>query len=94
MGCKCWGPGNVNKTKVPKVNRALAIKLAALGVAGEFDKFSLALRDVESAGNVDARGTWEYFARRFRLWIESGLTGPVPFSIFAEKGNKKLPFYL
>ena len=35
------------KTKAPKVNRALAIKLAALGVAGDFAKLSLALRDIE-----------------------------------------------
>ena len=81
------------KTKAPKVNRALAIKLAALGVAGDFAKLSLALRDIERQGDVDEPRTWEYFARRFRLWIESGLTGPVPFSIFAEKGNKKLPFF-
>ena len=81
------------QTKAPKVNRALALKLAAYGVAGEFDKLSLALRDIESAGDVDARNTWEYFARRFRLWIESGLTSDIPFSIFAEKGNKKLPFF-
>ena len=81
------------KTKAPKVNRALALKLAAYGVAGEFAKLSLTLRDIESAGNVDAIQTWEYYAKRFRLWIESGLTANVPFSIFAEKGNKKLPFW-
>ena len=81
------------KTKEPKVNRSLAIKLGSLAVAGDFAKLSLELRDIERQGNVDARGTWEYFARRFRLWIESGLTGTVPFSIFAEKGNTKLPFY-
>ena len=81
------------KTKAPKVNRALALKLAAYGVAGEFAKLSLTWRDIESAGNVDAIQTWEYYAKRFRLWIESGFTANVPFSIFAEKGNTKLPFY-
>jgi len=81
------------KTKEPKVNRALAIKLGALGVAGEFDKLSLALRDIESAGDVDAIQTWEYYAKRFRLWIESGLTSKLPHPIFMAKGNKKLPFF-
>ena len=81
------------KTKATKVNRALAIKLGALAVAGDFAKLSLALRDIEAKGNVEAIRTWEYYAKRFRLWIESGLTANVPFSIFAEKGNKKLPFW-
>ena len=80
------------KTKT-KVNRALALQVASHGVAGEFDKLCLALLDIESAGDVDKRGTWAYFARRLRAWVESGMTGAVPFSIFAAKGNKKLPFF-
>jgi len=38
------------------------------------------------------RGTWQYYAEKMLSYLESDLSGIPPFSIFAEKGNKKLPF--
>ena len=41
---------------------------------------------------LEKRGTWQYYAEKMLSYLESDLSGKPPFSIFAEKGNKKLPF--
>jgi hypothetical protein len=41
---------------------------------------------------LEKRGTWQYYAKKMLCYLESDLSGVPPFSIFAEKGNKKLPF--
>jgi len=46
----------------------------------------------ESPAALDKRGTWQYYAEKMLSYLESDLSGKPPFSIFAEKGNKKLPF--
>lgn len=42
---------------------------------------------------VTKRNTWQFHAFRMLHWIENGMPAETPFSIFASKGNKKLPFY-
>ena len=42
--------------------------------------------------SLEKRGTWQYYAEKMLSYLESDLSGKPPFSIFAEKGNKKLPF--
>ena len=39
------------------------------------------------------KNSWQYHAARMIAWIESNMAGATPFSIFAAKGNKKLPFF-
>jgi hypothetical protein len=46
----------------------------------------------ESPESLEKRGTWQYYAEKMLSYLESDLSGIPPFSIFAEKGNKKLPF--
>ena len=46
----------------------------------------------ESPASLEKRGTWQYYAEKMLCYLESDLSGKPPFSIFAEKGNKKLPF--
>ena len=43
-------------------------------------------------GKAAQPGSTKYWATRFLQWFEDR-NGPAPFSIFSEKGNKKLPFY-
>jgi len=50
------------------------------------------LRLCVAAGDKDRRGTWAYFAAKFLDWLENGMQGKTPFSVFV-KGNGKLPFY-
>lgn len=83
----------LSTTKKPSVNRKRADRMAALATSGKFDLLGNELIEIELAGNTGKRGTWAYFASRFRYWINSELTEPVPFSIFSPSGNKKLPFF-
>ena len=46
----------------------------------------------EKPERVTIAGTWQYHGQRFLNWLENDLNGRAPFSIFAENGNKKLPF--
>lgn len=39
------------------------------------------------------RGSWSYYAAKLLTWLDGGMTGKAPFSIFVSNGNKKLPFY-
>ena len=41
---------------------------------------------------VTVANTWQYHAKRFLAWIESGMDGKPPFKVFMPKGNGKLPF--
>jgi hypothetical protein len=41
---------------------------------------------------LEKRGTWQYYAEKMLSYLESDFSGKTPFSVFAEKGNKKLPF--
>ena len=81
------------KQKPPKVARKLALALAKAGAKGQVKKLAAMLKAIESAGDAGKPGTWEYYARRFRLWLAGGMTGETPFSIFRAGGNKKLPFF-
>ena len=81
------------KATPAKVNRSRAIELARVGCAGDLPALATQLHEIERAGDPGKRGTWEYFARRLRLWIQAGIQGETPFRIFQAKGNKKLPFF-
>ena len=39
------------------------------------------------------RGSWAYYAEKLLVWINGGMTGKAPFSVFVANGNKKLPFF-
>lgn len=47
-----------------------------------------ALKAIEKSSGLK-RGSWGFYARRFRALLENEL---IPFSIFAKGGNTKLPF--
>ena len=61
------------KQKPPKVARKLALALAKAGAKGQVKKLAAMLKAIESAGDAGKPGTWEYYARRFRLWLAGGL---------------------
>lgn len=42
---------------------------------------------------VKKRGSWAYYAEKLLAWINGGMTGKAPFSVFVANGNKKLPFF-
>ena len=73
-------------TAAPTVPRAAALALATATIAG--DLAPLRALAVLPGGK---RGGWSYHARRLLLWVESGMSTPPPFRIFA-RGNSKLPF--
>jgi hypothetical protein len=39
------------------------------------------------------KGSWPYYAAKLLAWLEGGMSGKAPFSIFVANGNKKLPFF-
>lgn len=51
------------------------------------------LLDCVANGNPSKKGTWSYYADKLLNWLENGMRGKPPFSIFRKNGNKKLPFY-
>ena len=51
------------------------------------------LVDCVANGNPSKKGTWSYYADKLLNWLENGMQGNPPFSIFRKNGNKKLPFY-
>jgi len=51
------------------------------------------LVDCVANGNPSKKGTWSYYAYKLLNWLENGMQGKPPFSIFRKNGNKKLPFY-
>ena len=83
---------DTKKQKPPKVARKLALALAKAGAKGQVKKLAAMLKAIEGAGDPGKRSTWEYYARRFRIWLAGGMAGEAPFSIFRAGGNKKLPF--
>lgn len=62
---------------VNRINELPAIRAQVSAVASEQQKL----------------GTWSYFAQKLLDWIDGGMTGKLPFSVFVSDGNKKLPFY-
>ena len=50
------------------------------------------LKSCVAAGDKGRKGSWSYFAAKFLSWLEGGMQGKAPFSVFV-KGNGKLPFY-
>ena len=81
------------KKNLAGVNRSQGIELALLVAANDLPGLAQGLESIEERGNPGKRGTWAYYARRLRKWLERGMNGPAPVSIFRENGNKKLPFY-
>ena len=84
------------KKNLAGVNRDQGIELALLVAANDLPGIIQALEGIEKRRkplSMSQRGTWAYYARRLRKWIERGMDGQTPFSIFRENGNKKLPFY-
>ena len=81
------------KKNLAGVNRSQGIELALLVAANDLPGLAQGLESIEERGNPGKRGTWAYYARRLRKWLERGMNGQTPFSIFRENGNKKLPFY-
>ena len=73
------------------MTKAQLIDLAGEMLASGKSKRIALLQEIIDAGNVEKRGTWAYYAKRFQDWI-AGKRGPA-FSIFATGGNSKLPFY-
>ena len=51
------------------------------------------LVDCVANGNPSKKGTWSFYADKLLNWLENGMQGNPPFSIFRKNGNKKLPFY-
>jgi len=51
------------------------------------------LVDCVANGNPSEKGTWSFYADKLLNWLENGMQGKPPFSIFRKNGNKKLPFY-
>ena len=81
------------KKNLAGVNRSQGIELALLVAANDLPGLAQGLESIEQRGNPGKRVTWAYYARRLRKWLERGMNGQTPFSIFRENGNKKLPFY-
>ncbi len=48
---------------------------------------------LETSKGEQKRGSWPYYAQKLLAWIDSGMTGKTPFSVFVANGNKKLPFF-
>lgn len=40
------------------------------------------LRLCVAAGDKSRKGTWSYFAAKFLTWLEGGMQGKAPFSVF------------
>ena len=45
------------------------------------------------AAGEKKRGSWAYFAEKLLVWVDGGMAGKPPFSVFVANGNKKLPFF-
>jgi len=70
-----------------KVSKARALHIASLALAGDLAK----LGKLRIPGK--AVSTWGWAFRKFLSWFQAGMEGKAPFSVIAEKGNKKLPFF-
>ena len=83
----------MNKTKYT-FNRAMALELVAL--VNQIENNGLepvlkALEDIEKQSGVK-RGTWGFYANKFKSLLLDDEYKTIPFSIFASGGNSKLPF--
>ena len=84
------------KKNLAGVNRDQGIELALLVAANDLPGIIQALESIEKRRkplSMSQRGTWAYYARRLRKWLERDMDSETPFSIFRANGNKKLPFY-
>lgn len=75
-------------------NKALALKLVDL--VDQIEKNGIepilkALEDIENQSGVK-RGTWGFYANKFKSLLLDDEFKTIPFSIFASGGNSKLPF--
>ncbi|HAI19123.1 MAG TPA: hypothetical protein DCM10_14490 [Xanthomarina gelatinilytica] len=83
----------MNKTKYT-FNRAMALELVEL--VNQIENNGLepvlkALEDIEKQSGVK-RGTWGFYANKFKSLLLDDEYKTIPFSIFASGGNSKLPF--
>jgi len=75
-------------------NKALALELVDLVNQIEnngIDPVLKALEDIEKQSGIK-RGTWGYYANKFKSLLLDSAYKTIPFSIFANGGNSKLPF--
>tara|TARA_Y100000589_G_scaffold11984_1_gene9809 strand:+ start:17555 stop:18454 length:900 start_codon:yes stop_codon:yes gene_type:complete len=75
-------------------NRSMALKLVDLVDQIEtngIDPVLKALEDIEKQSGIK-RGTWGYYANKFKSLLLDDEYKTIPFSIFANGGNSKLPF--
>jgi len=50
------------------------------------------LDNIMKCSNVKKKGTWGYWSKRFKPLFENEIGDSIPFSIFKDGGNSKLPF--
>jgi len=75
-------------------NRSMALELVDLVDQIENNGLELtlkALEDIENQSGVK-RGTWGFYANKFKSLLLDSDYKTIPFSIFASGGNSKLPF--
>ena len=83
----------MNKTKYT-FNRAMALELVDLVNQIENNGIEPTLKALEDIENqsVIKRGTWGFYANKFKSLLLDDEYKTIPFSIFASGGNSKLPF--
>ena len=83
----------MNKTKYT-FNRAMALELVELVNSIETNGIEPAIEALEDIENKSGtyRGTWGYYANKFKSLLLDKSDSSIPFSIFANGGNSKLPF--
>ena len=75
-------------------NRSMALKLVDLVDQIEnngIEPTLKALEDIENQSGIK-RGTWGFYANKFKSLLLDNEFKSIPFSIFASGGNSKLPF--
>ena len=75
-------------------NKALALELVSLIDQIETNGLEpaiKALEDIEKQSGTN-RGTWGFYANKFKSLLLDKSDSSIPFSIFASGGNSKLPF--
>ena len=84
----------MNKTKYT-FKRAKALELVDLVNQIETNGTKPILKFLDNImknSNVKKKGTWGYWSKRFKPLFENNIGDSIPFSIFKDGGNSKLPF--
>jgi hypothetical protein len=90
MGVQLANPHRKTSAKTgKKMNRSKCLEI----VKKIEDLAAIRAELVTIATGEKKRGTWAYYAEKLLAWIDGGMTGKPPFSVFRANGNKKLPFF-